>query len=107
MFPSLFNKDDYIKYIGLSLGDSDGTVRLEAIRSLIHMSVMNQSLMNRADEYWNDDVRDLLKRYKQRILFMSRDQQSLNIIAIIRLVDIMHGFVYDCSMIYRKEDDQQ
>ena len=105
MFPSLFNKDDYIKYIGLSLGDGDGTVRLEAIRSLIHMSDMNQSFIYRANDHWNDDVKDLLKRYKQRILFMSRDQQSLNIIAIIRLVDIMHGLNIDCYIIHRKKDD--
>lgn len=33
--PSIYNKDDYIKYIGLSLGDSDPSVRLEAVRCLI------------------------------------------------------------------------
>lgn len=34
-FPAIYNQDDYIKYIGLSLGDSDTTLRLEAVRCLI------------------------------------------------------------------------
>lgn len=45
----------------------------------------------RMEENVNDDVINLLKRYKQRILFMSRDQQPIIIIAIIRLIDLMNG----------------
>ena len=33
--PALFDTDEYIKYIGLSLGDTEMTVRLEAVRCLI------------------------------------------------------------------------
>ena len=46
----------------------------------------------RMEENVNDDVINLLKRYKQRILFMSRDQQPIIIIAIIRLIDLMNGW---------------
>lgn len=33
----LYVIDDYIKYFGLSLGDSEKTVRLEAIRQIVSM----------------------------------------------------------------------
>lgn len=36
-YPSSFNQDMYIKYIGLLLGDSDSMVRLEAVRGLIEL----------------------------------------------------------------------
>ena len=49
---------------------------------------------------FNDDVRELLNRYKQRILFMSRDTQSVVIIAIIQLIDQMRE-----KKLFSEEDD--
>ena len=41
----------------------------------------------------NEDVTSLLQRYKERILFMSRDVQPVVICAAIRLIDSMRGSV--------------
>lgn len=41
----------------------------------------------------NEDVESLLKRYKERILFMSRDVQPVVICAAIRLIDLMRRSV--------------
>lgn len=55
----------------------------------------------RTDNHYNEDVRDVLRRYKQRILFMSRDQQAIVIIAIIRLIDLMK----EKGLMVEEEDD--
>ena len=41
------------------------------------------------EEEENEDVMSLLKRYKERILFMSRDVQPVVICAAIKLIDCM------------------
>ena len=41
------------------------------------------------EEEENEDVESLLKRYKERILFMSRDVQPVVICAAIKLIDCM------------------
>lgn len=45
------------------------------------------------EEEENEDVMSLLKRYKERILFMSRDVQPVVICAAIKLIDCMRRTV--------------
>lgn len=42
----------------------------------------------------NDVVRDVLRRYKARILFMSRDSTPVVIMAVVTLIDEMKGLCF-------------
>lgn len=74
----------------MALGDTEKNVRLEALRQIVNMQAMFALLIHRAKED-NEDVVSLLKRYKERILFMSRDSQPIVICAAIKLIDLMRG----------------
>ena len=57
------------------------------------------------EEEENEDVMSLLKRYKERILFMSRDVQPVVICAAIKLIDCMRRRI-SCSVVNsRKRTD--
>lgn len=57
------------------------------------------------EEEENEDVESLLKRYKERILFMSRDVQPVVICAAIKLIDCMRRRI-SCSVVNsRKRTD--
>lgn len=47
--------------------------------------------MCRLREEGNEVVREVVRRYKARILFMSRDTQPVVIMAVISLLDKMRG----------------
>lgn len=43
------------------------------------------------EEEGNEVVREVVRRYKARILFMSRDTQPVVIMAVVSLIDAIRG----------------
>ena len=90
-----YQTDDYLKYMGTALGDSESTIRLEAVRQLIQLYCFARTVRIRLrEDDANDVVRDVLRRYKARILFMSRDSAPVVIMAVVTLIDEMKGLCF-------------
>ena len=90
-----YQTDDYLKYVGTALGDSESTIRLEAVRQLVQLYCFARTVRIRLrEDDANDVVRDVLRRYKARILFMSRDSAPVVIMAGVTLIDEMKGLCF-------------
>ena len=90
-----YQTDDYLKYVGTALGDSESTIRLEAVRQLVQLYCFARTVRIRLrEDDANDVVRDVLRRYKARILFMSRDSAPVVIMAVVTLIDEMKGLCF-------------